>query len=778
MKSYILSILSLLITINSIIAQGDKSIQQKSDTLRQLNEIIFLDKKSNLKLLKIDVPLKYFPISSNSIEKTVLEKNQINDIKNASKFLPGVRVNNSYGGFLTLTVRGFSQSPIMIDGARDERTVINSFPLQDLSFVESIELLKGPASVLFGHSAIGGIINIVRKNPTNNQSIDAKISIGSYGYKRTLLGFGGKISKSMNYYAGINYSNSEGWRFTNDKKTSLYFALDWQIAKKTTLEARYGLNDDFYGTEIGLAPNMSNDVYNSTDNKLYLQSGQMQPNLDSRSRYNNPSDFFKHSGQSISINIRHKLNNNNIISNKTTYNHDDINYFGTEYLSYLESNNPIYKHYYLNNGAKKYICLDTVQRNSPLRFSHIANTVNNQLDFSGKYNLLGLEHNFNVGYGLTIMYRTSYTGYSLGKDVYGPGLYSKVSVLNPQADQGFMVSKFSKAVPTYDISHGIYFSQISKISEKLKFMISGRFDNYFYKKTSGPTINGERKYSSNETDPYSKVQTSAFTYRAGLVYEPIENFTLYTSIASSYKPYRNFYSSSTVYINSNGNRFYPEKDKEIFKPETGFQYEIGSRLNILKILNVSASVFYIKKENTTKTIGTLQEADENNQIIKKTIIGQVGVMDSKGFDLEVTAKIDKGLIIVAGYSYTDARNREIKRNPYMETDSGKDLRVTGVPENTFYSYTNYEISKGILNGLSVNYSLTFTDKVYRNISKNLYYPSFWISDLGIGYKIMRSISMQLNINNLFNKSYFDQSLDMQIAPAMPRNYMLSLKYSL
>ena len=46
---------------------------------------------------------------------------------------------------------------------------------------------------------------------------------------------------------------------------------------------------------------------------------------------------------------------------------------------YLESDDPIYDHYYMKNGQKKYICLDSVYLSFPLRFSHIAKTVANTL---------------------------------------------------------------------------------------------------------------------------------------------------------------------------------------------------------------------------------------------------------------------------------------------------------------------------------------------------------------------------------------------------------------
>ena len=123
------------------------------------------------------------------------------NIQDAVRFMPGVRFQTSYGAFQQLSIRGFDHSIMMIDGIRDERSAINnSYPVPDLSCIESIELLKGPASVLYGHSAVGGTLNIVRKSPSEKQSVNARLAYGSYENKEATLGMGGKLVGPVNYY--------------------------------------------------------------------------------------------------------------------------------------------------------------------------------------------------------------------------------------------------------------------------------------------------------------------------------------------------------------------------------------------------------------------------------------------------------------------------------------------------------------------------------------------------------------------------------------------------
>lgn len=73
------------------------------------------------------------------------------------------------------------------------------------------------------------------------------------------------------------------------------------------------------------------------------------------------------------------------LMNKFSYTNDDIDYFGTEDLAYLTSEEPIYSHYYMKGKKKVYISLDSLRYDFPLRFSHMAQTYNNQLELNGKF---------------------------------------------------------------------------------------------------------------------------------------------------------------------------------------------------------------------------------------------------------------------------------------------------------------------------------------------------------------------------------------------------------
>lgn len=804
MKKVPFLLLFLFAAIGMIDAQNHTEDSLRTISLDDVE--IRANKIHQVKMLDLNVPIQYLPVTISTVSSNTLELRGISNLEDAMKFLPGAQMNTSYGSFQTLTIRGFSSAPIMVDGVRDERTTINSFPFQDLSDIESIELLKGPASVLYGHSVVGGMINIVRKSPTPIPVVNARFSYGSWENKQALMDFGGRLAGPVNYRANIFYANQDGWRQNGNERFSGYVALAARFDNVGSFNLRGGFNRDFYGTEIGLPPSMGNDIYN-TDGSLFLKKYEQLPGLNKKARYNSESDFFKNNGWNISLRYEKEFSDNMILKNYLSYNDDDINYFGTEQLSYTESEEPIYKHYYMTGSKmdkKKYIQLDSVVLSSPLRFSHMARMLRNQLELSGFFYTGDIKHNYLGGYAFSQMFRNSYNGYNLAPkddpmnseyDVYGPGLYSKVAVNDPQS-MGFMRTKFSKAIVTRDQTHGIYFQDLIELNNHLKVMLAGRYDFYRYQRAYSlndkgnlvntiPTYDGRRKYHKEDIDRYNTTKTSSFTYRAGLVYIPVTDLSIYGSMSTFFFPDRTFFSENTIYVDASGNRFSPQPGKQIYDPLKGFQTEIGARYNYKTLLQVTGSVFFIRRKNDKKTLNSAYIDPGTNE--KKSVSAQVGRTDSKGFDLELTLTPLDALELTAGYSFTDASISydnsvitKVKEIGLLDpsTNLYDGMKLAMVPENTLFLAGSYRATKGVLKNAGIHFTTAYTDKIYKSLSRDMSYPSYWITDLGVSYQLNNGIGITANINNLFNEQYSNQSLGRQIVPGKPRNFLVSISYSL
>ncbi|MDO4707714.1 MAG: TonB-dependent receptor [Porphyromonadaceae bacterium] len=475
-------------------------MEHAPDSVHHLSQVEVLGKhikkpaKKSLGLSRTDVSLDKLPMTINTIDMKDLAMRGLYQPMEALRFSSGTGIRQTYGAFLQLSIRGFDYAPVVVDGMRDERTTFNSYPLSDLSDVESIEILKGPASVLQGHSAVGGTMNITRRKAIQQTNISAYLSYGSFDSKRAMVSAGGYLGQGWSILSGVAYAGGEGWRSRGDRNFKAYTTAS-KVWNNNTLDLRLSYHNDFYGTEAGLPAVFTTPIYDSRTNEEYLKPGQLQPKIRRDARYNNESDEMYHRSLYFTANWTSQLTDWLKLREQFSLSHDDIDYFSTEELSYLTSTklnadgSAPYAHYYMSKDkdgkeVKTFVDLSRVQLTSPLRFRHMAKTAQNQLSLEAKFQTYGFAHNLNAGYALSFMDRVSFTGYQFGpkadtQDVTGAGLNSIISAYDP-ISAGPMQSRFSKANPMKVLSHGFFVQDVVEFSPMLQAMLAMRYDLYSY----------------------------------------------------------------------------------------------------------------------------------------------------------------------------------------------------------------------------------------------------------------------------------------------------------
>lgn len=114
--------------------------------------------------LKIDAPLRDIPQTVNVVPQSVIKDQGAQSMEDVLKNVPGIGLSNGDGQRDQVTIRGFSAiGDMYVDGMRDD-----ALYYRDLSNVERVEVVKGPAAVLYGRGSSGGLINSVSKKPTFN----------------------------------------------------------------------------------------------------------------------------------------------------------------------------------------------------------------------------------------------------------------------------------------------------------------------------------------------------------------------------------------------------------------------------------------------------------------------------------------------------------------------------------------------------------------------------------------------------------------------------------
>lgn len=161
--------------------------------------------------LKIDVSLQDTPQSVNIVTREHLDNTVATKIDDSHRYTPGFW--NSFGpDFDTnwITIRGFDSS-VLVDGKRQYKdgyfaTIVEPFAL------ESIEVVQGPSSALYGNSQPGGVINMVTKKPTKTPLHQVSVSGGSNDYVQGGIDISDKINEdgSHRYRVVAMGSRSDG----------------------------------------------------------------------------------------------------------------------------------------------------------------------------------------------------------------------------------------------------------------------------------------------------------------------------------------------------------------------------------------------------------------------------------------------------------------------------------------------------------------------------------------------------------------------------------------
>ncbi|WP_298612680.1 TonB-dependent siderophore receptor [uncultured Odoribacter sp.] len=417
MKKLILNFV-ILICITSVYGQHRKSITDTVFSLEQAN--VYGTLKHKVNLLNLDVPLKILPVTVTRLSSEVLERKNILNLEDAVRFLPGVTVKDQLGAFYRFSVRGSSEAVVSIDGFRDERSLLNNVPFGDLSSVESIEVLKGAAAVLSGHSVMGGVINIVRKKAVPDFMAGARLSYGNWGVKSASLDFGGKLVGPLTYRATAHYSTGDGYRHVHADRFSVTGTLAADFGKTGHIEGTIGYSDDKYDTEIGSAPVLSSrmgDVMNA-EGKIVMPVGARNPFADYHTIYNDfNNNMMKRRVTDVSLTYTQELTSFMKLRDRFSWNHSDLDYASVEGMNYRTDTLDLFNggYYYERGGKKYYIDLtDSLITGSPLCFSPDSRGWTNMLELTGEFKTGSVGHKYIIGYTYSFFNYTQYNGWNSG----------------------------------------------------------------------------------------------------------------------------------------------------------------------------------------------------------------------------------------------------------------------------------------------------------------------------------------------------------------------------
>ncbi|MEH2425433.1 MAG: TonB-dependent receptor plug domain-containing protein [Nostoc sp.] len=197
-----------------------------------------------------DTPLRDIPQSIQVVPQQVIKDQGITRIVDAVRNVSGTQIGGGYGNlFGEVRIRGFGGGQL-VDG------FTGLLPVNGAN-IEQVEVLKGPASVLFGEGDPGGLVNYVTKKPLDTPYYSASFTAGSYDYYNPAIDLSGPLTtdKKLLYRLNVSYENSGSYRdyIEND---ILYISpvLSYRISDATTLNFAYEYLNSKQGFDRGFSP--------------------------------------------------------------------------------------------------------------------------------------------------------------------------------------------------------------------------------------------------------------------------------------------------------------------------------------------------------------------------------------------------------------------------------------------------------------------------------------------------------------------------------------------
>ena len=435
---------------------------------------------------KTDTPIIETPRSISVITSDEMKERGVETIGDALSYTSGV-VADAGGDevrYDTIYVRGFelSDNGIYTDGLR------LSFPPSSLTKLdpyayERVEVLKGPASVLYGQINPGGLINSVTKRPPTERLLSAELLYGTYDRKRAAIDVGGPFTTDRAWSGRLTalIQDSDAQHdFGKSDRVYVAPAITWRPTKQTewTLLANY--QHDETGPYPGFLP----------------ASGTIDPNPNGKIPANrtagSPNDIDEKKRYAISSILNHQFNQH--LSVRQTLRYSNVNYYSEGLFAFrLESDNrTVRRAYYLADDDVSTFVVDN-QVQGKVRTGPIEHTIVAGVDYRH------IDRTFEEGFD-----RTSFI------DIFAPvydGVYIRPDSTTTKSEQSQI---------------GYYVQEQANVGDNLFVSVGGRWDR-----------------AKNDTDTStsgSEKTDRAFTWSSGLLYKTTFGLSPYVSYAESFLP--------------------------------------------------------------------------------------------------------------------------------------------------------------------------------------------------------------------------------------------------
>ena len=695
---------------------------------------------------KMNTPIIETPQTVSVVTRDQMDNQQVQSVRDVAKYTPGVYFSGD-ADFRTEPVysRGFLLDQYQ-DGLRLQQGSW-SVPRVDPYFVERAELLKGPASILYGGASPGGVFNWVSKHPTEEAFHEIQLSGGTFDRIQAAFDIGGPANKDgtvLYRLTGVAHNADSQVDFMGDQRVAIAPAITWKpdADTKVTFLANY-LNDPKAGfwNLLPLQGTILPSPYGQIPRNFYL--GDLG------------NEHYQYEQGSVGYEFEHRFDDHFTVYQNFRYMHADDDYNEVQGYSWVPKTTNLARYGFTSNED-----LDTIAVDTHLQAKFDTGVLQHTA-------LIGLDYqhkdwtNFQrFGDCTTTAGKTTCTTAPTGIAPWA------LNYFNPNYNQAITTPPTFQDQVQEQSQLGLYVQDQVKL-DKWTFLIGGRqdwVDNYLHNNptqiTPSPVIN---------TFTHDK----PFTWRTGLVYEFDSGVAPYASYSTSFQP-----TSGTDF---GGNPF---------KPTTGEQYEVGVKYQPKGVNGFATlSVFDLTQQNVLSG----DPSHPGSSI-------QTGEVRSRGVELSGVMSLTEGLDVRAAYTYLDPR---ITKDTTLTTIGTQKLALNpgntlnNTPMNTASLTADYTFQNGKLEGFGFGGGVRYYGDSY-GTNKHLFQytdvttgvlttvsswmPSYTLFDAAVHYDLgklrqeLRGFKVAVNASNLTDKTYVSVCSTVGCRYGLGRTILASLTY--
>jgi iron complex outermembrane receptor protein len=591
-------------------------------------------------------------------------------------------------------IRGFqaTQTGVFMDGLQLYAYGFGGFQI-DPFLLERVEVLKGPASVLYGGSTPGGIVNLVSKRPNGRNFGYVEAGINNWGNAYTGIDIGVSDKQGI-WSTRLTGRLSGGDQYTDyskDFRGVIMPQISYQPNGATRFTA-YGMYAALDQVHVGggFLPYIGT-VRNAPFGRIRREAFFGEPAIDDQER----------TQALLGYEFQHQFANNWNFTQNLRYGVMKGSQLGPYGFGYAGPDAPFGDRFQPLGPDYQLYRIGFQERTRVKTF-----TVDNRID--GKVVTGPLEH--------SLLFGIDYKYFNIDHTQASGGA-TTISVTNPVygAPQGLPGVYLNQNLKHHQI--GFYAQDQIRFGGGWLLTLNGRYD-YVDKKSVSP--------AGLLFSPTYDKQEASWSGRAGLGYEFANGLTPYVSAATFFTP---VFDAVPNLLGGPG---------QPFRPEEGQQFEAGIKYKptFMDAL-LTASVFHISKRNVLNPAPTALNPFAQQQL---------GEVTSRGFELEAKANITKDLKVLASFTAFDLKTTRDSR-PLLV---GKTPVV--VPEVTGSAWLDYTVPDGAFKGLGLGAGVRYVGRSYANAENTLKVPAATVVDAAIRYQI-GNWGMALNVTNLFDKVY-------------------------